>query len=202
MGHTAGIWNFAALGYHQNKMGVVHSLIVSTPDPELAQSLRKIKPSNIQKTRGYSQEHINFSAATIKQEADCIPPNEGILSVLLLSPIVVQDRNADSKRWHTDFNQFALADAVNHRLSRLAKRPIHLMVQADPLYLRANPKHSVYINLKHYANGQRDFVLGMQAPLILAGSEADLRFAWYAGIGEKNRNGFGCIGLLEIGVGR
>jgi CRISPR/Cas system endoribonuclease Cas6 (RAMP superfamily) len=40
----------------------------------------------------------------------------------------------------------------------------------------------------------------MQAPLILEGAEADLRFAWYAGMGEKTRNGFGCLGLAEQGV--
>ena len=42
----------------------------------------------------------------------------------------------------------------------------------------------------------------MQAPLLLEGSEEDLRFAWYAGLGEKTRNGFGCLGLIEQGVGR
>jgi CRISPR/Cas system endoribonuclease Cas6 (RAMP superfamily) len=76
------------------------------------------------------------------------------------------------------------------------------MAQADPLYLRANPNHTTCITVKKFANGKRCFVLGMQAPLVLAGSEEDLRFAWYAGVGQKNRNGFGCLGLLEQGVGR
>jgi CRISPR/Cas system endoribonuclease Cas6 (RAMP superfamily) len=38
--------------------------------------------------------------------------------------------------------------------------------------------------------------------LVLTGSDDDLRFAWYAGIGEKTRNGFGCMGLAEQGLGR
>jgi CRISPR-associated endoribonuclease Cas6 len=33
--------------------------------------------------------------------------------------------------------------------------------------------------------------------MLLQGSEDDLRLAWYAGIGEKTRSGFGCLGLLE-----
>lgn len=95
-----------------------------------------------------------------------------------------------------------LAAAVNARLSRLAGRSVNLQVEPDSLYLRANPRHSVLVSLKRKPNGRHAFVIGMSAPLVLAGSEADLRLAWYAGIGEKTRNGFGCIGLLERGVGR
>jgi CRISPR/Cas system endoribonuclease Cas6 (RAMP superfamily) len=39
-------------------------------------------------------------------------------------------------------------------------------------------------------------------PLVIEGNEADLRFAWYAGIGEKTRAGFGCIGLAQQGIKR
>ncbi|WP_006788287.1 CRISPR-associated endoribonuclease Cas6 [Thiorhodospira sibirica] len=55
---------------------------------------------------------------------------------------------------------------------------------------------------KGFAHGKISFVIGLAAPLLLEGSVEDLRFAWYAGVGEKNRNGFGCLGLLEAGVGR
>jgi len=202
IGMNARPWTFAALGTHRDKVGYAHSLIISTPDAELATLLDQVQAKDIQKTRGYSQEHVDFSAASIALEADPIPPVQGIMNVLLLSPLLIQDRSKTKKHWHTDFNQFVLADAVNHRLSRLAQREIKLMVQADSLYLRANPNHASHITVKKFANGQRSFVIGMQAPLVLAGSEDDLRFAWYAGIGEKNRNGFGCLGLLEHGVGR
>lgn len=51
-------------------------------------------------------------------------------------------------------------------------------------------------------NGQSAFVIGMQAPLVVAGHRDDVLLAWYTGLGEKTRNGFGCIGLAEEGVGR
>jgi len=202
IGHKAALWNFAALGHHQNNRGFVHSLIVSTSDAELALSLSKMQAEHIQKTRQHSQEKISFANAKISLEADPIPPHEGIMSLLMLSPLAIRNKTHAKKHWYSNLNDVALSDAINYRLSKLAQRPIDLMAQVDMLYLRANPKHSVYVNLKHYANGQRDFVIGMQAPLILAGCEADLRFAWYTGLGEKTRNGFGCIGLLENGVGR
>jgi CRISPR-associated endoribonuclease Cas6 len=207
IGMKACPWNFAALGYADKQYRYTHSLILSTTDTALANHFRKLNPTNICKTRGHSQEQIDFSAAQVTLEADPIPPLQGIMNVLLLSPLLIQDRdkhakNKKRKHWHTDFKQVELANAVNHRLSRLAQREVTLMVQADPLYLRANPNHATCIKVNQFANGQASFVLGMQAPLVLAGSEEDLRFAWYAGIGEKNRNGFGCLGLLEQGVGR
>jgi CRISPR/Cas system endoribonuclease Cas6 (RAMP superfamily) len=91
---------------------------------------------------------------------------------------------------------------ISQKLSKQAGRNIQLQVTPDSLYLRANPEHSVLVNLKQHQNGSKSFVIGMQAPLILEGAETDLRFAWYAGLGEKTRNGFGCLGLIEQGVGR
>ena len=203
IGEAARPWTFAALGRAEKTKRYAHTLIVSTPDAKLAAYLaRLVDANNIKKTRGHSQETIDFSTALITTEIDPIPPMQGIMNVLLLSPLLVRDRSKKGKHWHTNFNEFDLASAVNHRLSRLANRDVNLMVQADPLYLRANPNHATCITVKKFANGKRSFVLGLQAPLVLAGSEEDLRFAWYAGIGEKNRNGFGCLGLLEQGVGR
>jgi CRISPR-associated endoribonuclease Cas6 len=202
IGVNAKPWTFAALGRADKEFRYVHSLIISTPDKELASFLAKINPADIKKTRGYSQEKIDFSTAQVSIETDPIPPVQGIMTMLLLSPLLIQDRNKKGKQWYTNFNDIDLSSAINHRLSRLAQREITLMAQADPLYLRANPNHTTCITVKKFANGKRCFVLGMQAPLVLAGSEEDLRFAWYAGVGQKNRNGFGCLGLLEQGVGR
>ncbi|CAA6814072.1 MAG: Unknown protein [uncultured Thiotrichaceae bacterium] len=202
IGFEAHHWNFAALGYHRNKEGFAHTLVVSTPSKVLAEVLEEFDPSAIRKMRGHSGETVNFAAASISREEDMIPPQQGIMNMLLLSPVLIQDRSQPKKRWYKNLHDVDLAGAVNHRLSRLANRPVNLMVQPDSLYLRANPKHSVCVNLKHFSNGRQNFVIGMQAPLVMAGSEEDLRFAWYAGIGEKTRSGFGCLGTMEQGVGR
>jgi len=57
-------------------------------------------------------------------------------------------------------------------------------------------------SLKQRPDGRPAFAIGMQAPLVLSGRREDLELAWYAGLGEKTRAGFGCIGLAEQGVGR
>ena len=202
-GMTALPWHFGALG-KQNKQGKrVHTLIVSTPDPILADSLTKINPNDIFYARASTIEKVHFADAQITIEIDPIFPHQNAIGVLMLSPLAITDKTASNKkRWHKHLGQCDLSAAINHRLSRFAGRDIKLEVQPDTLYLRCNPDHSVLVPMKLMRNGKTAFVIGMSAPLVLIGSDEDLRFAWYAGIGEKTRNGFGCMGLAEQGVGR
>jgi CRISPR-associated endoribonuclease Cas6 len=196
-------WNFAALGGQGKQGKMVHTLVVSTPDASLAKILRHLNPEEIRYARASTIENVNFADAQISIVDDPFIPNQNALGVLMLSPLAISDKTVSKgKRWHKHLGQFDLSAAINHRLSRLAERDIKLQVQPDSLYLRCNPDHSVLVPMKLMRNGKKVFVLGMTAPLVLTGSEDDLRFAWYAGLGEKTRNGFGCIGLAEQGVGR
>ncbi len=201
-GMSALPWNFAPLGRHTKNGNEAHTLIVSTSDATLAKFLRKLKPTDINYARASTVEHVDFKNAEIIIEDDPIMPSQNILGVLMLSPLVISDKAAKGKRWHKQLGQCDLSAAINHRLSRLAGREVKLEVQPDSLYLRINPDHSVLVPMKLMRNGKTAFVIGMNAPLVLTGSEEDLRLAWYAGIGEKTRNGFGCIGLAEPGVGQ
>jgi CRISPR-associated endoribonuclease Cas6 len=120
----------------------------------------------------------------------------------MLSPLVVSRRVNGERRWASNIDEIDVTAAINNRLSVLAKRSVRLKVEPDSLYLRCNPRHDTLIPLKQINGGKRSFVIGLRVPLVLQGSEEDLRLSWYAGIGEKNRFGFGCIGLAERGVGR
>ena len=196
-------WTFAVLGWHRGHVGYVHTLIISTSDPDLARLLTRFKAETITKRR-FDDEYFDFSSASISIEPDPIFPQQEQLACLFYSPVVLKDhqRSGKNKVWHENLIDCELAIRVNRRLSKLAEREVSLAITPDSLYLRANPKHSVLVNLKRFQNGNKSFVIGMQAPVILAGSEEDLRLAWYAGLGEKTRNGFGCLGLLEAGLGR
>lgn len=203
-------WNFAALGWHNEQGNRAHSLVVSTANPLLAEILPNLKAEYIRYARALTLESVDFSAAEISVEPDPIAPGQNALGVVMLSPLAVRDyrsslpstSSGSGKRWHTDLSKVDLSSVVNTRLSKIAGREVKLNVQLDSLYLRCNPKHSTLVPLKHMKNGKTAFVIGMNAPLVLQGSEEDLRLAWYAGIGEKTRNGFGCVGLAERGIGR
>ena len=201
VGRYAKPWTFAALGWHQAHQGFVRSLIISSADPNIARALTRLQPEQIVQRR-WNGETINFSGAIKSLEFDPIFPNQTRLDCLLLSPLVLQDytQTGSKKYWHKDLRSLPLSEIISRKLSKQAGRDIQLQVTPDSLYLRANPEHSVLVNLKQHQNGSKSFVIGMQAPLILEGAEDDLRFAWYAGIGEKTRNGFGCLGLAEQGV--
>lgn len=199
IGASARLWTFAPIGWHRGHQGFVHSLVISTPDYDLALALTRLKPEHITQRR-WNEETLNFAGAYLSIEPDPLLPHQTQLACLLLSPLVLQTKQSTGKQWCKDLRELDLSEIISRKLSVKAGRPIQLTVQPDTLYLRANPKHSVLINLKHFPNGHKSFVIGMQAPLLLEGSEEDLRFAWYAGIGEKTRNGFGCLDLLEQGV--
>ncbi|ADE15984.1 hypothetical protein Nhal_2922 [Nitrosococcus halophilus Nc 4] len=202
LGKNAAPWTFATLGGRRGNEGWVHTLVVSTSDSVLAGFLARFDPVDIRQARAVTAEMVDFSAAEIIPEPNPVPPLEGVMGVLLLSPLVISQRQGGQRVWYQQLGTFDLSAAVNARLSRIAGRRVGLHVEPDSLYLRANPKHSVLVSLKRMENGRHAFVIGMSAPLVLAGTEEDLQLAWYAGIGEKTRNGFGCLGLLERGVGR
>lgn len=203
LGPGAEAWNFAALGYHRRHEGQVHSLVVSTPSPTLAPYLARLEPGAIRYARTATAELFDFSAAQTSPELPpVIPQDVGLLGVLTLSPLALRDPRQPGKRWHTRFGDCDLATAINRRLSRIAQRPVTLNIQPDSLYLRANPHHSVLVSTKQDQQGRPAFVIGLEGPLVLSGRREDLLLAWYAGLGEKTRNGFGCIGLADQGVGR
>jgi CRISPR-associated endoribonuclease Cas6 len=199
MGLNARVWTFAPIGWHKGHQGFVHSLIISTSDFDMARALTRLKPETIIQRR-WNGETLNFANAQLSIEPDPLFPHQTQLACLLVSPLVLQTKQGSGKQWCKDLRELDLSDIISRQLSVKAGRPIQLKVQPDALYLRANPRHSVLVNLKQLPNGHKSFVIGMQAPLLLEGSEDDLRFAWYSGIGEKTRNGFGCLGLLEQGV--
>lgn len=205
LGHHAKPWSFAALGWHRGHQGLVHSLVVTTADSGLARILSRFQAADIVQRR-WNNEAINFAAAQMRLEPDPILPQQTQLACLMLSPLVLHDENhtSKSKRWHNNLNDLSanLSQMINRKLSFLVEREVQLNIYPDSLYLRVNPQHSVLVNLKTFPDGRKSFVIGMQAPLLLEGSEEDLRLAWYAGIGEKTRSGFGCLGLVEQGVGR
>ncbi len=204
IGYQAKPWTFAPLGWHSGHVGLAHGLVVSTADARLARVLDRLDPTQVFKHRR-NDANVNFADANLLIEPDPILPQQTQLACLMLSPLVLHDEShtGKSKHWYSNLNDLAnLSQIINRKLSFVAGREVHLKIYPDLLYLRLNPEHSVLVNLKTLKNRHKSFVIGMQAPLVLEGSEDDLRLAWYAGIGEKTRSGFGCLGLAEQGVGR
>lgn len=201
VGPDALPWVFAPLGWNNSGQNRCHTLVVGTLNPTLAENLKNLNPADVSYARAQTSEAVDFAGADIVPDPDPIAPGQTAIGVVMLSPLAISRRNG-KHRWHTRVDDFDLSAAVNHRLTRIAGRTVSLRVEPDRLYLRARPQYDTLVRTKEMKNGSRAFVIGMRVPLVLQGSEDDLRLAWYAGIGEKNRNGFGCVGLAERGIGR
>ena len=96
----------------------------------------------------------------------------------LLSPLLIKN----NKKWLTDISDQQLSDVVNKRLSILFDRDIALDVK------QLQTQKPTLIHLKENA-----FVIGMRPLLRIDGDEHDIALAYHSGIGEKTRNGFGCL---------
>lgn len=202
IGANSRIWHFAALGWSRNGGSRAHTLVIGTPDPELGKSLSRINPSQIRHARASTGEAVDFSAAAVEIDPDPVISGTGSLGVVMLSPLVISRKEKGKRQWFNNIDEADLSSAVNTRLSRLSGRPVQLKVEPDRLYIRCNPKHDTLVPIKQLPDGRKSFVIGMRVPLVIQGTKDDLRLAWYAGIGEKTRFGFGCIGIAQRGVGR
>ena len=198
IGAAAAPWTFAtASRAREGGQKVAWAITVSSPDAELAAAIGRLDPAAAM-VRSCNGDVIDLAGWTVSDEEDPVLPGTTALGVIARAPIAVSRRRAardNGQRWHASFADCDLGAAASARLSALAGRPVSLRVAADPLYLRANPEHAVSVKIRRTAGGRDITVRGLEAPLAIEGSEEDLRLAWYAGIGEKTRYGFGCLGL-------
>jgi|WetSurMetagenome_2_1015567.scaffolds.fasta_scaffold08790_3 CRISPR-associated endoribonuclease Cas6 len=203
-GQNARPWHFAALGGHRDGHNWAHALVVGSPDSSLARHLTHFDPAQVAYTRARTVESVDFKQSLVIPDPDPVMPGQHAIGIVLLSPLAISrtPRNGSGPRWHSTLDDLDLAEAINKRLSRFAERPVCLSVEPDRLYVRTRSRYDTLVNVKEGLNGRKAFVIGMLFPLVLSGSDDDLKFAWYAGLGEKNRNGFGAIGLAEKGIGR
>ncbi len=136
--------------------------------------LSRLEPAQIVKRR-WDEEFVNFSAASLHMEPDPVLPQQTQLGCLFYSPLLLRDKSntGKGKHWYRYLNDknLQLSQTINRKLSYIAGREIKLELHPDSLYLRANPRHSVLVNLKTFKDGRKSFVIGMQAPMLLQGGE-------------------------------
>jgi hypothetical protein len=176
----------------------LRGLTISTSSSELGTTLRRLDPCSCTKSRAATGEAISLAGARVLPISSPVIPGVTEIGVVTLSPIVISQRG--TRRWLDCFDRKTVQSAVNTRLSRLAGRSVCLEIEADPLYLRRTARPLRRVVVKLLPNGREAYVFGLVLPLRLSGSSDDLDFAWYAGLGEKTRMGFGVIESAERGL--
>jgi CRISPR-associated endoribonuclease Cas6 len=203
VGPRARHWGAAAICPRKVSPGSpvrrVSEILISTTDPDIAACLTRADPDQMRKTQPATGETVDMREGLIVQDLDPVAPGSSFIDAIALSPIVVSRRDPDDRaangRFHGDVRGCDLSAAVNSRLSRLAGRTVALKVAPDDFYLSTRPNgHAVRVDVKN-VGGKPGVVVGLVFPFVLCGTPDDLRLAWYAGLGEKNRLGFGFFGL-------
>ncbi|WP_221930826.1 CRISPR-associated endoribonuclease Cas6 [Telmatospirillum sp. J64-1] len=174
-------------------------VFVSTPDPDIAAFLMKADPATMRKQQPATGEVLDMTGAAIRADLDPVVPGCTFIEAVALTPIAISRQGGAEGRktgkWHDDIRHCDISAAVNSRLSRLAGRPVGLTLVPDDLYLAGRGKgHAVRVDVKR-SGDKAGVVVGLLFPFVLCGPPEDLRLAWYAGLGEKNRMGFGFFGL-------
>jgi CRISPR-associated endoribonuclease Cas6 len=195
VGERAAVWSAAASFARRLHRGseecVTREIVISTCDISVAQALLLARMSDFRSTRIATGEKLDISNWV--PELDQCPVTAGTRSIRVLcaSPMVFRNRAAKRGRWTVDIRDIDLDSAINTRLSRLAGRPVELHADPDREYLNRHDNQTVTTRVK--AENGPAVIVGLNVPLELHGAPEDLEFAWYAGIGEKTRLGYGLI---------
>lgn len=194
IGRTAAVWSASAMfvkksevrGFYQT-----NEVVISTTDPEITKILLSSKLSNFKASKSNPDEAINLSDWVAEVEECPVINDADTLNVVCASPVVISKRNSDRKRWVLSPDDTNITDAVNARLSKLSGRNVDISIKPDTSYLsrRANPS----VKTVFKAGERPSIVHGMMFPMTLNGSAEDLELAWYCGLGEKTRLGYGTI---------
>jgi CRISPR-associated endoribonuclease Cas6 len=176
-------------------------VIVSTIDPDIAGFLMRSKAEDFRKVQPATSESIDLSGASITADLDpVIPGMTNFLECLCLTPICISRKGESAKRkWHDSVLDVDIGAAVNARLSRIAGRTVALGLTPDDEYIESHDRHSVLVSYKETPGPGGlcpALVSALSFPFLLYGSSDDLKLAWYAGLGERNRQGFGIIGTI------
>lgn len=171
-------------------------IVISTADTGIARHLVRADPAAMHKDQAATGERIDMSGGRIVTDPDPVVPGSTFIDAFMLTPIAISRRDdRTGGRWHADPSEVDLSAAVNRRLSRIAGRLVCLTIAPDEMYITTRRQScAARVDVKRMGS-KSAIVVGMTFPFTLCGSRDDLRLAWYAGIGEKNRLGFGFFGL-------
>lgn len=202
LGEHAAPWTFGATHWRQPRgadgLRICHlkALEVSTADPAVGAALREIRPEDLTYARAASGEAFALAGGSRKDKTLDLAPGTQQLGVRWISPLVMTEDRAGKPWFLTNALDIERrANDLNLALSRKAGRDIHLTWFADRLAARTNPK-GTHATIK-VVKGVGHEVVGTVVPFVLGGPAEDLRFAWYAGVGQKTRMGFGCWDLFN-----
>lgn len=193
VGANAKPWTFAAQGEDlRGERSLLRYLTISTSDPHLSSLLEKLDTARIVSSSD-NGDKIDCAGASLSFMTAQGLPIDNALTVNFASPFVVsKKKETKSATEHlTSLKDADLSAAFSAGLSRRIGRAAKLRVTIDRLSLATYGASPRRVNVRK-AGSRAVFFPAFQLPMTLEGPDRDLAAAFFAGLGEKTRYGFGC----------
>jgi CRISPR/Cas system endoribonuclease Cas6 (RAMP superfamily) len=197
IGKDALPWTFATKGFAQKGGRLfLKGITISTCNSSIAEGLRRFRASDIRhvSTNG---DQIDLAGARKTIIPDPILDGQHALPICFASPFVLSQPAASGdsrKSFAESLAGFDLSQAFSNGLTRRLRRPVTLEVHADRLSMAVDGKPRI-VSLRRAPN-RRVTIPAFSMRMTLRGPADDLRAAYFAGLGEKTRYGFGCAATL------
>ncbi len=194
LGPNALPWTFAAKGFARSGGSLfLKGLTISTCATSLGEALARLDPREV-KHRASNGDQINLAKARKTTIIDPLIHRQEELAICFASPFVLSQPRADGasvKAYVERLDGQNQSQSFSNGLTRRRGRPVEIDVRADPLSLITDGARPRIVSLRRAPN-RRVTVPAFSVHLTLRGATDDLRAAYYAGLGEKTRYGFGC----------
>lgn len=192
-GESAKPWTFAILGPMRGQTQNAEEVVISTANENLSKILQKFDPADVT-TFSSESESISLAGGKIFAQNDPFLPGQKSFYADFASPFVVSERalKGEKKRMINDFAKLDLSSAFSRNLSRRQDQPVEITVLADRLAI-ASSKTSIRVVPIRRAAGRTIYFSAWSFPVEIRGETEALRSAWYGGVGEKTKYGFGCM---------
>ncbi|WP_235442193.1 CRISPR-associated endoribonuclease Cas6 [Rhabdonatronobacter sediminivivens] len=198
VGERAAPWTFGMEGeILEGKGRLVRSVVVSTPDQELAEAMTRLDPPTIS-VRSGNGDRIDGDGATISVADELVPGTEEVM-ITFISPFVLMAKKAGREKtvFCENLPTSTLSEVMKAGLEKRAFRRLDLSVSVDPLSARIDGRRKHLTHYRRLKNGRSLILPGFIVPLTLRGNPEDVRFAYLAGFGAKTRAGNGCPALMS-----
>lgn len=191
IGVDAAPWTFATNGMsYPGGTTVIRLIILSTSSPELGAYFLKLDPACV-RHESSNGDKPDCTGGTLHVEQLPFHPEQDSLTIGFASPFLISDREASTKSYARAVLGLDLSAAFSAGLSRRLGRDVRLQVTPDRLSAATDGAQPILVRVRKSRG--RDLILpALSTVLTLQGQSSDLQDAYFGGLGEKTRYGFGC----------
>lgn len=188
-------WGFGAVTrrvHPRQRLWAVQRIYVGSSDPEIVTALAQIQPDDLVEPNAVSGSGLHLQEATIYRLETWLPCES--VQLYTISPLRVTDRTAERPGDACLETGPRFDDLLNRAMARRFGREFRLRLVPDSLYVRSR-QGRIEAGMGVKADPRKGAIIkkGIVLPFLLCGPPADLRDAWYSGLGSGTARGFGCV---------